>query len=67
MNRKSYYVIARDFNHDGVIKGKMIFTDINNKFIKFFSKQEAEQYLKDNISKEEIIQNNWKVVIKNNI
>lgn len=42
----------------------MIFTDINNKFIKFFSKQEAEQYLKDNISKEEIIQNNWKVVIR---
>ena len=36
MNRKAYYVIARDFNHDGVIKGKMIFTDINNKFINYF-------------------------------
>ena len=49
MNRKSYYVIARDFNHDGVIKGKMIFININNKFIKFSNKQEAEQYLKNNI------------------
>ena len=64
MNRKAYYVIARDFNHDGVIKGKMIFININNKFIKFSNKQEAEQYLKNNISKEEIIQNNWKVVIR---
>ena len=64
MNRKSYYVIARDFSHYGVIKGKIIFTDINNKFIKFFNRQEAEHYLKDNISKEEIIQDNWKVVIK---
>ena len=61
MPRKAYYVIAREFDYNGV-RGKLLFTGENNEFISFRNKEAAAQYLQDHIPDEEVIRYGWKIV-----